>query len=215
MNTLALTIKCTKMRQVTALMKKYGAFLNDCGYNPETHIRTFTGQFSASAYNRLVSFCDRHEIKVKIANDFTTRSLDYRQQFFSANPPTAFGKYRCVYCGRKFPKPFIQVDHLYPVDGVQTDLKLMKRLKRRGYGDINDVRNLVPACERCNKAKSNKMGFWIIKGRLGRHKTYWILRKILTASLVVGSLFFIIYAYFDMTPSEVLVNLLEYLKSFL
>lgn len=43
-----------------------------------------------------------------------TRSNSYRSQFFACHP-SATGKYRCAYCGKKKPKDKITIDHIFPV----------------------------------------------------------------------------------------------------
>lgn len=49
---------------------------------------------------------------------------------------------------------------------------------------INDLRNLVAACSRCNSKKSAKMGIWIIRGKIGRHQHLWIFRHIVRIAVI-------------------------------
>ena len=46
-------------------------------------------------------------------------------------------------------------------------------LKSNGCDNVNDVKNLVASCSRCNRKKSNLMGLWYIRGKLGACKWYW------------------------------------------
>jgi hypothetical protein len=68
------------------------------------------------------------------------------------------------------------VDHLYPVGRVARDLTLQKKLARKGIQNINDTKNLVAACKRCNDRKKDAMGVWILKGKIGRYKWLWWVR---------------------------------------
>ena len=43
-----------------------------------------------------------------------------------------------------------------------------------GISDINDVKNLVPSCEKCNSKKGSKMGLWLIRGDIGKHFGIWL-----------------------------------------
>ena len=104
-----------------------------------------------------------------------SRSEDYRRKFFQKNRGIfRGGNYHCSYCGKILRPNKMQVDHLIPV----------YRVKRFGFGrlmmhisgieDINDVKNLIPSCERCNAAKGSKMGLWLVRGAIGRHFWVWL-----------------------------------------
>ena len=56
---------------------------------------------------------------------------------------------------------------------------MQKFLKKKHLSGINDPKNLVPACRRCNQEKGKKMDGWIRKGRIGRHQWVWLLRHLL------------------------------------
>lgn len=112
------------------------------------------------------------------------RSNDYRQQFFKANKPL-FGKniYQCAYCGKLKRRKSITVDHVIPINKV----------KRRGFGrflmrisgisDINDTKNLVAACGKCNRKKTDKIGLWPLRGLIGKHFVCWLIVWIFFAIL--------------------------------
>ena len=143
-----------------------------------------TGDLSLRKYEKLNEYCRSHKIKLKLNNQFAIRSLDYRQVFFRNNPGVFGHRYFCSYCGKLLSRKDVTVDHLYPVNAAQTDLRMQKKLKRNGYKNINDPKNLVPACMRCNKKKGAGMGRWILKGKIGRHPSLWILRKAFRITLV-------------------------------
>ena len=120
---------------------------------------------------------------------FSDRSVTYRKNFFHINRPVKHNKYRCAYCGMLFPKNKITVDHLYPVYLARKSFLLRLYLRIRGYKDINDIKNLVPACEKCNTHKGRKGGIWIIRGTLGRYETYWRIKKIIYMLLIAAAIF--------------------------
>ena len=114
-----------------------------------------------------------------------SRSEDYRELFFMSEEPQEGGLYRCVYCGKLKSKDDITVDHIIPVGAV-------KRGKGRfllGSRDVNDLSNLVPACERCNERKSDHIGLWPLKARLGRYPSYFFIRRVLIALFVAGLIY--------------------------
>ena len=106
-----------------------------------------------------------------------TRSSDYRKTFYKHNP----GPYRCRYCNKRLKKDYIQIDHIFPVGKTKRDSGLRTRMYMLGIRDVNDPRNLVAACNKCNKKKSDKGGLWIVKGLLGywRYKIFMLLMMII------------------------------------
>lgn len=56
-------------------------------------------------------------------------------------------------------------------------------MKIKGIHNINDVKNLISSCSKCNSRKSDKMGLWIIKGEIGRHFGYWIFLVIVAGGV--------------------------------
>ena len=93
-----------------------------------------------------------------------TRSSNYRMVFFEENKPAFRNKYyQCAYCGRLLTKDTVTIDHLLPIQKV-------KRNK-----DRNDPRNLVAACDTCNKKKGSKGGWWIALGLIGRYPVFWMI----------------------------------------
>jgi len=146
---------------------------------------TYTGSLSQGEAEDLRYLCYRWGLKFKYADDYVQRSSDYRETFFETYKPATGNKYFCAYCGRLLPRRKLTVDHIYPVAPVASNLRLQKKLKRKGYKSVNDERNLVAACDHCNKSKGTKMGLWVLKGHLGRCKFLWWIRWFLRISLFV------------------------------
>lgn len=120
----------------------------------------------------------------------TVRSGDYRKRFLESRP----GPWHCRYCNRRIPDEHaLTVDHVVPVAAVRGN-GLAPRLWRRilaahGVEDINDGRNLVPACRRCNSRKGQRTGIWIARALLGRYRIWWALRAVFYAAVVAALLF--------------------------
>lgn len=117
------------------------------------------------------------------------RSNNYRQTFFSETT----GPYRCRYCNKKLQSNKVFIDHIVPVAKAQkkTSARLMLSMKK--CDTVNDIKNLAPACEKCNKKKSDKMGLWIVRGWLGKYKLYWILLRIIQISCIALMILFCLY----------------------
>jgi len=146
---------------------------------------TFTGELNKSQYISLQRFCRKNHLRYGIADEFGERGTEYRRTFFLNNKPHLFGGYFCAYCGKLLPPSKVTVDHIIPVGVANKDLNLRKRLKFLGYKNINDPRNLVAACGRCNKSKGTRMGSWVIKGRIGRHPSVWMIRHSIRIAVIL------------------------------
>ena len=107
-----------------------------------------------------------------------TRSRDARKNFL-AKKKGLFGSkiFVCVYCGKLVRQSNMEVDHCIPVHSAKTNpfvrfyirfIGLFQNKEDRNQG-INGVWNLVPACSKCNGAKSDKTGAWVIRGIVGRY----------------------------------------------
>lgn len=116
------------------------------------------------------------------------RSGSYRKKFFEHYK----GPYRCAYCGKRLKDEYIEIDHLIPVAKAKREMGVRTWLHLCGITNVNDVKNLVASCSKCNRKKSDKMGLWVFKGMLGRHKQFWIIRDIIILIiilLIIGILF--------------------------
>lgn len=114
------------------------------------------------------------------------RSSDYRRRFIEADP----GPWRCRYCGKHLKtKSEMTVDHVIPVAGVSRfgvrGFFWRSYAKHEGIHDVNDLKNLVPACQRCNSRKGQKGGIWIARAMLGRYPVWFPIRTCLYIALVV------------------------------
>ena len=98
-------------------------------------------------FDQFAYFAKKHKLRYYVVSSFSSRSGNYRQQFFTKVRPFVGDYYFCVYCGRLLHRKDVTVDHLYPVGKVRK----LPRLQR-------------------------KMGLWIIRGKLGRHPYLWVLR---------------------------------------
>lgn len=114
------------------------------------------------------------------------RSTTYRQEFFKHNKGFLKGKlYHCSYCGKLCKAKNITVDHLIPIRKAQKKKFWRFWLKRKGITDVNDVRNLVPACKRCNSRKGSKTNLgWLLLGTLGKHYIFFAIRNAAFLALV-------------------------------
>ena len=178
-------ITCNRLRKTRAIVKKFGDRLVDEGYNRKQRIRKFRMDIGDGEYKSIVRFCSFR--RIHISNGFSARSKTYRDKAFASWTCLHDGRYRCVYCGKKLKKENVEVDHLYSVGAVRRNPSLQKKLQKAGIKDVNDVKNLVPSCSRCNRKKGAKLGRWIMKGKLGKHQAYWVARD-LGRTAVFGAL---------------------------
>lgn len=145
----------------------------------------YYGVIDKRTLKRLQYYCEKNKIKFKVKNDFGERRYDYRSTFFKSYPPVIGDKYMCAYCGKLLNKDEVTVDHLYPVARVNESIRLQRKLIKRGILNVNDKRNLVSACEICNKKKGKKLGKWILRGKIGRYKWLWVIRFVIRAVLFI------------------------------
>ncbi len=125
--------------------------------------------------DRIVHWARRNGFVVSKIDEDSRRSTDYRKQFFLTHEPN-FGKYYlCADRGRPLNCTNIEVDHCIPIDKVQKKRFYVWLIKKLGFNSINDPRNLVASCHRCNRAKGNKSGLWTIRGLLGKYRAFWFI----------------------------------------
>ena len=116
------------------------------------------------------------------------RSGGYRKKYFEKHPAE---EYRCVYCGRVIPKDSITIDHIVPVSLAQRSRIARWWLKKRNFESINDERNLVPSCWRCNKTKGKSVSvIWALRARLGQSSVWWVFAR----AVQIGAIFALIWA---------------------
>ena len=160
--------------------------------------------------NKIKRYCEDEHLKFKLSNSLGNRNSDCRRIFFKNVKPQVLGKYYiCAYCGKLRTKDNITVDHIYPVKKSADSIKYQNKMRRRGIDNINDPKNLIAACRKCNLKKSSSTGVWIIKAKLGRYKYLWYLRWAIK-TVIFGAVIACII-YFVMHKPE----LMDYLAGFL
>ena len=152
----------------------------------------FTGVVDGRKLKKIQYLCQANNYHFKIKNSLGERRPDYRKRFFVEVPPYFGDYYICAYCGKWLKKERVTVDHLYPIGKVSESIRLQKKLLKKGIKNVNDIRNLVPACEPCNLKKGKQVGNWIRRGKYGRNKWLWVVRYFLRAAFVITGIVFTI-----------------------
>lgn len=115
--------------------------------------------------NNLRIFCRKRKLRIEITGESLARDGAYRKRFFEN-----YGRetYLCAYCGRRLSRAAVTVDHIIPVGQLKNKKRSM-RLAILRINNINDTKNLAPACARCNKKKGAKTGLWVVRGFWGKN----------------------------------------------
>lgn len=158
--------------------------------------------FSDSEEKHTERFCKKKRLRFKKYDEKYERSNGYRKTFIS-NYETKNGMYRCAYCGKKMSQDYMTVDHIISVYKAQNEFSgklLMKILRAK---TVNDVKNLTPACEKCNRKKGRNIEGYLINGLTGRTYKGVVIRKtfkvVLVISIIVTAFFAIRYTF----PNEI------------
>ena len=154
------------------------------------------GKYRLQVENNKISrakwLCKRNRIYIRrIYPENLGRSSTYRRDFFRENK-RPIGGYRCRYCNRRLPDKKVTIDHVIPIYMASTG-RANFPMRLMGITDINDPKNLVPACDRCNKRKGRNAGIWIYKAMLGKHRTYWIARKLLLIAVIAIAVYLLLF----------------------
>lgn len=176
----------------------YRKELYDMGFRFQKRTKCWSidDQTDISQIEQYKEFVKRYHLKIQIYDQLYTRNSRYRKTFFDSRPPQFRGKYFCSYCGSLLRPDEITVDHIISVQKAKTDRMSQMFLNLMNISDINDIRNLAPACMHCNARKSSKGGLWIIRGFLGRHALFWYLVFImLMLMLAVTAVCMVIYHF--------------------
>ena len=130
---------------------------------------------------------DRYKkwIRVKKCLQMYARSPRYRQDFVNRTPKMY---YHCSYCGKRIDQNHMTVDHIFPVQKMMDSEQTRRHAMMLGINETNSMKNLTAACYECNKAKSNKTGFWIVRGLFGKYGGLRIAAVVEGAITVVGVL---------------------------
>mgnify|MGYP003314656917 CR=1 FL=1 len=144
-------------------------------------------EVEASELVALEDWCFKRRLEIE--TPYSKRSADYRKAFFEANTPNAGrSRYFCAYCGLPMRKDRITVDHLIAVKRAQQSRFYLNLLRKWGCDSVNDVRNLVPSCGRCNSRKGTKAGVWVLRGKLGRRAWFWVVKWSVYGIIVLGGI---------------------------
>lgn len=156
------------------------------------------GSFSDSEIKKLRKYCRKKGFWIHITDARYTRSSGYRNDFFRDDPRE---KYKCAYCGKVLKKEQATVDHILPVRKFRNNrsgILLKSVINLLGIKDINDSRNLAPACQKCNRKKGHNGGFWAFRGFIGKsyfRRTVMNFFKILMVLIVCLALMMSVYAF--------------------
>jgi 5-methylcytosine-specific restriction endonuclease McrA len=150
-----------------------------------------------------------HGYKYRAYDKRYERASNYRKIYFENNK----GPYRCSYCGKHLRADKLEVDHLIPVAKAKSESGVRMLLQICGVRNVNDAKNLVSACHKCNNKKSDKMGLWVVRGVIGRHKSVWAIRDIAVFILVAFAAL-CVYANFAALKElvQVIIALIQYLQ---
>lgn len=170
------------------------------------------------------------------------RNDKYRSDFLKTNKGLFGCIYICVYCGRPMLRKTMQVDHHLAVNHVKHNplLKLwfgVNNTARNAMGylvssltgkpykklsGVNVTYNLLPACPKCNREKSDKGGMWVVRGYIGG--TIWkILNQInnlciyawhnpVIRAAIIGALAFLVLQYV-LTGAGLIANIISAINS--
>lgn len=123
----------------------------------------------------------RCKIRHKMFEERYQKSNDYRKIFLE----NTSGPYRCRYCNRPLKTEYMQVDHIIPASKVKSNAYLQMWLFLNKCESVNDLKNLVPSCFKCNQAKGRKIGLWPLRAYLGQFESYWKIKKGVDIGLLV------------------------------
>ena len=180
-----ITVTCpSRMRWRDSIRYKHK--LRACGLDKEKN-GIFTGILTDHQTGRLEKYCKKHHLRISINDSFSKRGNDYRKTFFNHTVPILGRYYFCVYCGKimSINSRMLTVDHLYPVGKVDKDHRLQSKLRRMGIDNVNNNKNLVAACKKCNARKGKKTGWWVLRGKIGRHNTIWIIIHLFRSGILL------------------------------
>ena len=130
--------------------------------------------FDTRQFDVLRRYCKEHKFIIHIYPEEYQRNYEYRREFFIHNKPHFKGKYFCAYCGTLLDPDEVTVDHIISVKRAKKNRLAQWLLTKLKIENINDETNLAAACIDCNCQKGSKLGIWMIRGFLGKHKYFWI-----------------------------------------
>lgn len=153
----------------------------------------YTFKITDEELKQIVKKIKKLHCKYIIYEECWNRNASYRNKFFKHYSPP----YICRYCGKYLKKEYAVVDHVVPVAKTKYSKRARNLLQKRGIYNVNDERNLVPSCRKCNNKKSDKMGMWYLRGKYGNHKWFKIAYRIykIFFLIILSYLLYVVYSY--------------------
>lgn len=165
----------------------------------------YTTRLSEKDVKRSLFFSLRlRGIKYRVYDTCWERSSNYRTIFFE----TQKEPYVCRYCKKELTKQTLVVDHLVPVAKVKRAGLGRCILLWQGIQNVNDTRNLVPSCAKCNKKKAEHLGLWWIRGQFGKYPWF---SKVYGFMLCLFYLLLLALCYFLLKNGSYLLNVFFFL----
>ena len=149
---------------------------------------------------KVKKYCKKNNIRYNLINTNFERGSSYRRAFFDANKGIN-NHYFCAYCGRYIPKNDITVDHIISIHSVKYSPIKQKIIGLFGIKNINDEKNLTPACFGCNRRKGTTGGLWSVKGFTGKCQWLWFVRHTIIFILLCV-FFYYFYAEILLFPEK-------------
>ncbi len=154
-------------------VKKYNDKLRKAGF-----------KFSSGRYLKLVPqttdlkkysvWCKKRGLSFSWNKKKYTRNTSYRSKYFRNNYGILHSSiFLCAYCGKPIRKKKVVVDHLVSIKSCQENRIAKLYIKLFCNDDVNDIKNLVPSCKKCNLKKGTDTGLWWLLGKLGKHRVFW------------------------------------------
>ena len=145
-----------------------------------------------SLVNKIIRYCKRKKLHCECIEDKYVRNASYRKDFVSHYKKHNDEYFRCAYCGKKITSQKMTVDHIIPIDKVQHYWKYRLLMILSGMNNVNDICNLTPACERCNKRKGKKISLrYYLKGKIGKSYSgatvFFYTKRIIFLMLIIIS----------------------------
>ena len=98
------------------------------------------------------------------------------------------------------------MDHIVPVSKAKKSRKARQKLTIHGIKDVNNPKNLAPACVSCNQRKGNKMGLWYYRGVLGKYRFYWPAVYLLLAVLLILVVYSLLHTDFIRVLKKIIIE---------
>lgn len=145
----------------------------------------YTKKVGEEEKTSFVKYCKKHKLTCAVIDEKYTRNNSYRKEFLEQYKNNSH--ILCAYCGLLVDKKDITVDHIIPVDKAKKGkggARMLMNILR--VDNVNNQKNLAAACKKCNNRKRTKMGFWVIKGFIGKSKCLWTIRWLLRIGIIIA-----------------------------